>query len=87
MTTETVSTRDIGGLRRSRDEEGVDARIAELARRQHGVVARRQLLKLGLGEDAVERAGRGVVGISGDDELRDAALVGNPGRHEHRDRQ
>jgi len=38
-----------------------DARIAELAGRQHGVVARRQLLALGLGREAVEvriRSGR-----------------------------
>ncbi|HEU5063273.1 MAG TPA: type IV toxin-antitoxin system AbiEi family antitoxin domain-containing protein [Solirubrobacterales bacterium] len=49
---ETVKTRDIRGLRRSRGSEG---EIAELARRQHGVVARHQLLDLGLGEDAIER--------------------------------
>jgi very-short-patch-repair endonuclease len=30
-------------------------RIAELARRQYGVVARRQLVQLGLGEDAIDR--------------------------------
>jgi predicted transcriptional regulator of viral defense system/very-short-patch-repair endonuclease len=38
-----------------------DKRIAELAERQHGVVARRQLLVLGLGREAIEvrlRAGR-----------------------------
>jgi very-short-patch-repair endonuclease len=33
----------------------VDARIAALAARQHGVVARRQLRALGLGEDAIDR--------------------------------
>jgi hypothetical protein len=32
----------------------LDARIAELAERQHGVVARRQLLELGVGEESVE---------------------------------
>lgn len=34
--------------------EPVDALIAELAERQHGVVARSQLLALGLGEDALQ---------------------------------
>jgi very-short-patch-repair endonuclease len=40
---------------------GLDARIAELAERQHGVVARRQLEALGVGREAIElrlRAGR-----------------------------
>jgi very-short-patch-repair endonuclease len=39
----------------------LDARIGELAERQHGVVARRQLLALGVGEEAIEvrlRTGR-----------------------------
>jgi very-short-patch-repair endonuclease len=55
MPTETVSTRDIGGLRRSRENgEGIDAQVASLARRQHGVVGRGQLMELGLGEDAIE---------------------------------
>lgn len=35
-------------------EERIDAEIARLAERQHGVVARRQLLALGLGEDALQ---------------------------------
>jgi very-short-patch-repair endonuclease/predicted transcriptional regulator of viral defense system len=48
--TETVRTRDIRGLRRSREGE-----IAELARSQHGIVARHQLLDLGVGEDSIER--------------------------------
>jgi very-short-patch-repair endonuclease/predicted transcriptional regulator of viral defense system len=51
MPTETSSTRDIGGLRRFR---GSDAVIAELAGRQHGVVARRQLVELGVREDAID---------------------------------
>jgi hypothetical protein len=34
---------------------GADASIVELAERQHGVVARLQLLDLGLGEDTVDR--------------------------------
>jgi hypothetical protein len=40
---------------------GADARIADLADRQHGVVARRQLLSLGVGGEAIKqrlRAGR-----------------------------
>jgi very-short-patch-repair endonuclease len=52
MPAETVSTRDIAGLRRSR--EGSDAVVARLAERQYGVVARWQLLELGLGEDAID---------------------------------
>ena len=35
-------------------KEPCDAKIAELARRQHGVVGRHQLLELGLGERAVD---------------------------------
>jgi predicted transcriptional regulator of viral defense system len=58
MPAESVSTRDIGGLRRTRANP--DALIAELAEGQHGVVSRRQLIELGLGEDAVEhRLSRG----------------------------
>lgn len=40
---------------------GIDARIRELAERQHGVVARRQLESVGVGREAIEvrlRAGR-----------------------------
>ncbi len=58
MPAETVSTRDIGGLRRFRESagrrEGFEADIARLAERQHGVVSRRQLIHLGVGEDAVD---------------------------------
>lgn len=49
--TETVSSDEIRRLRRSR---GIDAAIAKLAERQHGVVARRQLVELGLGERGVD---------------------------------
>lgn len=52
MPAETVSARDIAGLRRSRVHS--DAAVAELAELQHGVVSRGQLLGLGLGEGAVE---------------------------------
>ena len=48
---ETARNRDIRGLSRSRDE---GKGIAELARRQYGVVARAQVLDLGLGEDAIQ---------------------------------
>jgi very-short-patch-repair endonuclease len=34
---------------------GVDARIAEIAGRQHGVISREQLMALGLGKDAIQR--------------------------------
>jgi predicted transcriptional regulator of viral defense system len=46
------------GLEQTR---ALDARIGELAKRQHGVVARRQLLARGVGEEAIEvrlRTGR-----------------------------
>jgi very-short-patch-repair endonuclease len=43
-------------------QDKVDAAIAELARRQHGVVARRQLLALGLSASAIHaRATRGLL--------------------------
>jgi very-short-patch-repair endonuclease len=43
-----------------RTQRPVDRRIAELAERQHGIVARRQLLGLGLGRSAIEsRLARG----------------------------
>lgn len=55
---ETANHRDIGGRSRSREkevqEERIDAEIAQLAEGQHGVVARRQLLALGLREDALQ---------------------------------
>jgi hypothetical protein len=50
MKDETDVCRDIGGKRKSHD---VDAWIAEVARRQHGVISRNQLLRLGLGNDAI----------------------------------
>jgi predicted transcriptional regulator of viral defense system len=52
MARETVSARDIGGSRRFR--VGIDVLVGNLAEGQHGVVARRQLLALGVGEDAVQ---------------------------------
>lgn len=54
MAAETVPTRDIGGLRRSRAPGDGDVGVAALAARQHGVVSRRQLVGMGLGEDAVD---------------------------------
>jgi very-short-patch-repair endonuclease len=46
-----VKTRDIRGFRQPLHP---DARIADLAARQHGVVSRAQLRALGLGEDAID---------------------------------
>jgi very-short-patch-repair endonuclease len=43
--------RDIGGKRRWHGDEG---QVAELAKRQHGVVTRRQLVSLGLSADAID---------------------------------
>lgn len=58
MSTEYVSTREIGGLRRTRADAsrdlGVDGVVGRLAEGQYGVVSRRQLLGMGLGEDAVD---------------------------------
>jgi very-short-patch-repair endonuclease len=55
MEIESVSAPVIEGRRQTRGTEpSDDARIAALARRQHGVVGRAQLLDLGLGEKAVE---------------------------------
>jgi very-short-patch-repair endonuclease len=44
--------RDIRGEPRS---DALDARVAQLAESQHGVIARRQLTDLGLGPDAIDR--------------------------------
>jgi predicted transcriptional regulator of viral defense system len=52
MPRESASTREIDGLTRTRLRG--NALVARLARHQHGVVARRQLLELGLGEDAID---------------------------------
>jgi very-short-patch-repair endonuclease len=54
MSRETVSTTAMGSLRRFRDEGPEDAKVAELARRQHGVVGREQLCALGLSERAIQ---------------------------------
>ena len=43
--------RHIGGKRKVDDP---DEAILDLARRQHGVLARRQLLELGVGPDAID---------------------------------
>lgn len=51
MPAESAFTRHIDGKLQT---HGPDAAIAELAGRQHGVVARRQLISLGLGEDAID---------------------------------
>src|SRR3954468_16569461 len=50
MTIEWRISRDIGGNVATRS---TDDHIAELAGRQHGVVARWQLVDLGLGDDAI----------------------------------
>jgi very-short-patch-repair endonuclease len=58
MPAESALTRLQEGFSRTR---GDDRDVAELARRQHGVVGRRQLARLGLGEGAIEgriRTGR-----------------------------
>lgn len=49
---ESASTRDMRGSARTR---GKDAEIATLADQQHGVVARGQLVDIGVGEDAIDR--------------------------------
>jgi uncharacterized protein DUF559 len=41
-------------MRGRMDKDPLDADVAELARRQHGVVSRAQLVALGLGEDAID---------------------------------
>ncbi len=55
MPTESVSATAMGSWGRSREEEHPeDAKIGELARRQHGVVGRGQLISLGLGTRAIQ---------------------------------
>jgi very-short-patch-repair endonuclease len=58
MPRESVKDRRIGAISRSRREErreaGWDLEIASLAQGQHGVLSRRQLIRLGLGKDAVQ---------------------------------
>jgi very-short-patch-repair endonuclease len=51
MPHESHVNREIGGKRTTRE---VDAAIARLAERQYGVVARAQLMRLGLGADAID---------------------------------
>lgn len=55
MTAESVYDLRIRGLGRIRDEGDSDVALAALAERQYGVVARWQLLDLGLGKRAIER--------------------------------
>lgn len=58
MPPESASALALQGFSRTR---GDDRGLAELATRQHGVVGRRQLVRLGLSEEAIEvriRAGR-----------------------------
>ena len=54
MPTESASDRLYRGLARTRGIGSADAALSELAKRQYGVVSRRQLLRLGLGEDAIQ---------------------------------
>src|SRR4051794_23777862 len=58
MARETADDRLYRGLSRSRGREvpeaPIDAAIGRLAEREYGVVARRQLIALGLGEDALQ---------------------------------
>jgi very-short-patch-repair endonuclease len=55
---ETANNRNYSGSSRpremGREETPLDARVAEVARRQYGVVERTQLLQLGVGEDEIE---------------------------------
>jgi predicted transcriptional regulator of viral defense system len=58
MSGESIVIHQMRGKQSTRREgaaRGADAGIAELAGRQHGVVARRQLLGLGLGRGAIDR--------------------------------
>lgn len=58
MPAETAGDRNSSGSSRSRErerrEQWPDARIAEVAREQYGVISRKQLLEAGLGENEIE---------------------------------
>lgn len=53
MPAETARDRNSSGSSRSR-ETGPDVRIADVARRQYGVISRKQLLEAGVGENEIE---------------------------------
>jgi predicted transcriptional regulator of viral defense system len=55
MAAESVYDLRIRGLRQIREERWSEGEVAELARRQYGVVARWQLVDLGLGKREIER--------------------------------
>jgi hypothetical protein len=95
MPAETVSDREMSPVGRSRAERAAGGGVVEarLAEEQHGVVARRQLLAAGLGEDAIQhrlatarlhRLHRGVYAVghravSREARLMAAVLASGPG--------
>jgi very-short-patch-repair endonuclease/predicted transcriptional regulator of viral defense system len=80
-------------IRDQRQSRGVDARIAEVAGHQHGVISREQLMELGLGKDSIQRRvssgrllrlHRSVYGVGHRNRSREsvwmaAVLAGGPG--------